>query len=619
VKKILLAIALFSLSFLQPQKASAQQFDQYFIFGDSLVDNGNLFRLTGNQVPPAPYFQGRFSDGPVWSEILGSQFQIVPASTNNFAIGGSSSGNVNTLSGALGTQLPSLPFQVNSQFNQFLTQGTVSPNALFVVSAGANDYLFLPTQLRATNTQTVVNNISNTVTTLIDKGARNIIVSNLPTLGNTPQEQALGTASVSTNLAQSHNQNLNIALGAIARSRSDVNIIPLDLNALFTEVIAKPDRFGLTNVTQPCFDRTAGTLCSNRNQYLFWDGLHPTTVGHQIIAQYAASVINAPKAFIPQGDIALNISKRQVQLIDARLLALRSNVNQDSQSTSGPLGVFLNGDVNFGDRDTTSKYPGYDFTTSGVTAGFDYQVSPGLAVGIALGAVGNDTDLKGNRGSISSDGYNISVYSNYVRDSLYVNGAIGYGGNSFDIKRKTNFNNRTAVGNTDGNQLSVNVNGGYVAKSQNISFGPTAGLRYNRINIDGYTEKGADSLNMRVNDQQADSLILSLGAQAAMTIDAGKDSKIIRNIRANYEHEFANDTRTITSELISQPGIPMRSQSSEPDRDAEAAAFGDRIRLGAGVQMVFSKNLAGAIDYETVIGQDKFSENAVKGEIRYQF
>jgi outer membrane lipase/esterase len=55
----------------------------------------------------------------------------------------------------------------------------------------------------------------------------------------------------------------------------------------------------------------------------------------------------------------------------------------------------------------------------------------------------------------------------------------------------------------------------------------------------------------------------------------------------------------------------MRSQSSEPDRD--------RIRLGAGVQMVFSKNLAGAIDYETVIGQSEFSENAVKGEIRYQF
>ncbi len=116
---------------------------------------------------------------------------------------------------------------------------------------------------------------------------------------------------------------------------------------------------------------------------------------------------------------------------------------------------------------------------------------------------------------------------------------------------------------------------------------------------------------MKVNDQQADSVVLSLGAQAAMTIDAGKDSKIIPNIRASYEHEFANDTRTIVSELVSQPGIPMRSQSDEPDRD--------RIRLGAGIQMVFSQNFSGAIDYETVIGQNDFSDNTVKGEIRYQF
>lgn len=38
------------------------------VFGDSLSDNGNLFAQTGQ--PPAPYFQGRFSNGPVWVEQL---------------------------------------------------------------------------------------------------------------------------------------------------------------------------------------------------------------------------------------------------------------------------------------------------------------------------------------------------------------------------------------------------------------------------------------------------------------------------------------------------------------------------------------------------------------------
>ena len=130
----------------------------------------------------------------------------------------------------LNAQLPSF----SSQINQFVSNiGAVDPNALFAISVGANDYLTQPFALRATNSQVVVNNISTAVNTLIDKGARNIIVSNLPPLGATPQEQALGTAATSNNLSQEHNQNLNIALGAIARNRKDVNIIALDVNAVF--------------------------------------------------------------------------------------------------------------------------------------------------------------------------------------------------------------------------------------------------------------------------------------------------------------------------------------------------------------------------------------------------
>ena len=42
-----------------------------YVFGDSLSDTGNLFALTfGIEPPSPPYFDGRFSDGPVWVETL---------------------------------------------------------------------------------------------------------------------------------------------------------------------------------------------------------------------------------------------------------------------------------------------------------------------------------------------------------------------------------------------------------------------------------------------------------------------------------------------------------------------------------------------------------------------
>ncbi len=86
---------------------------------------------------------------------------------------------------------------------------------------------------------------------------------------------------------------------------------------------------------------------------------------------------------------------------------------------------------------------------------------------------------------------------------------------------------------------------------------------------------------------------------------------MIPHVQSSYEHQFANDSREITTELLTQPGIPLRARTDRPERDY--------VKLGVGTQVVFSPKISGAIDYETIIGRDKVSDNVVKGEIRYQF
>lgn len=603
-KEIPVAIAFSVVSNLLPFKALAGDYDHLFIFGDSLSDNGNLYRITGGTIPLSPpYFQGRFSNGPVWVEVLGSYLNIDANDTNNYAAGGSTSGNTNVLSESLLIPLPSL----SSQINDFASASvTPSSNALFILWAGANDYLIQPREKRATNTQIVVNNLSNAITTLINKGARNIIVPNLPDLGKTPQERSQGTAESTTAAIKSHNSNLNSALQEIAKNRN-VNIIPLDINALFNEVIDQPDRYGLTNINYPCFDQQAGTICPNPDEYLFWDNVHPTDRGHQFIAEYTDAVLNAPVAIVPQAEIALHIAQRQAQLIDDRLSALQ-NTSQ-TQSTDR-RGVFVNGDVNLGSQDASEHHPDYNYRTGGATVGFDYGVTDKLAVGVALGVVNNETELHQNQGDIEIDGYAVSVYSNYVEKNFYSNAVISYGNNDFDIQRQIDFDHRTATAKTDGTQFSVNLKSGYIARSGNISYGPTFSLKYDRINIDGYTETGAGSLNIKVDDQQTESFIVSVGTQAAVELKTSFGS-VIPNIHASYEYQFAPTHRTITTELVTQPGIPMRTQTSESDRDY--------FKLSAGTQILFSKNFASAINYEIMIGREDFSNNAIKGEIRYQF
>ena len=52
----------------------AQPISTVVVFGDSLSDKGNIYEYTKHRMPAAPgYYQGRFSNGPIWPELLANQ------------------------------------------------------------------------------------------------------------------------------------------------------------------------------------------------------------------------------------------------------------------------------------------------------------------------------------------------------------------------------------------------------------------------------------------------------------------------------------------------------------------------------------------------------------------
>ncbi|HAJ03252.1 MAG TPA: autotransporter domain-containing esterase, partial [Brevundimonas sp.] len=114
--------------------ANAQSYDRLVVFGDSLSDNGNLFLLSGGTQPPAPfYFQGRFSTGPVFVELLGF-------SLGRFAAGDSNAGSINYAFGGARTDLSGFPPGMRTQLNAYLGGGgTFDSNDLVSILGGANN------------------------------------------------------------------------------------------------------------------------------------------------------------------------------------------------------------------------------------------------------------------------------------------------------------------------------------------------------------------------------------------------------------------------------------------------------------------------------------------------
>ena len=77
--------------------ASASSFSSVIVYGDSLSDNGNLYALSGDTYPPSPpYYDGRFSNGPVAVEQLAADLGVP---LYDFAVAGATSGVGNYVDG----------------------------------------------------------------------------------------------------------------------------------------------------------------------------------------------------------------------------------------------------------------------------------------------------------------------------------------------------------------------------------------------------------------------------------------------------------------------------------------------------------------------------------------
>lgn len=295
-----------------PMTAQAASFSEIYAFGDSLLDTGNLFEATAGPLPPgspppsavpfpgppypgAPYFDGRFSNGPIWLEYFAPGLGLTPNPDTNFAFGGATSGMSQV-------QFPTIPGLLG-QVSAFTSNVPISdPDALYVLSAGPNDYLFgldptaSPAEIGDKVAETV-GNITQSIVDLAGTGAVSFAVLTVPDLGITPAAAATNPGALSA-ISQIHNgalidsvNALNFALG--------LDITVLDFNEPLYAALDNPAAFGFTNVTDACFDLATLTTCPNPDEYLFWDFVHPSAASQRALGAYALSQFDDP-AHVPE-------------------------------------------------------------------------------------------------------------------------------------------------------------------------------------------------------------------------------------------------------------------------------------------------------------------------------
>ncbi len=323
------------------KRGQVSPYSNIYVFGDSLSDPGNIFNVTTflQQSPELltldipitplspPYFEGRFSNGPVWVEQLAedlgitltpsTELSVVSPETNilssvtviddnplispffngrttsqsvNFAFGGAQTGANG--SGEFGSLIPGLQQQVDWFVNDHLQAlETADPDALYILWAGRNDYNELNI-----NPEPTIDNLEAEIETLYELGARNFLVPNLPDLAQIPvslNPDSPIPPETLTELSNAHNFLLDTTIDELRDSLTGANLVVLNINSLFDDVITNPEDYGLTNTTDSYLDLTTFMPATDESpdEYLFFDALHPTVVGHEIVNDFALSTL----------------------------------------------------------------------------------------------------------------------------------------------------------------------------------------------------------------------------------------------------------------------------------------------------------------------------------------
>jgi phospholipase/lecithinase/hemolysin len=379
------AIALTILSAL-PANAADLDFKSIYSFGDSLSDTGNVYRFSKaqsplNAFPPKPFYsKGRFSNGSIWVDYIAKDLGIeqktfakitlsgdssIPEGGVNFAFGGATTGDTNLGDDIGGGAFLGLSEQIGAYTN-LLGDRSADSEALYTIWAGTNDYVSLlsssgqdiPSQISQT-----VNNLATSITTLADKGARNIVVFNLPSLGKTP----LGASIPGVNpedlntLTAIHNEALAGAVENLNNSQpfqdTNTKVVLFDVNSLFNAVIENPQASGFGNVTDNCTGidfpnvnfvgdfpgwlHCTGKLYKDPKAFLFYDNQHPTTSAHELVADSVLDTLES--AF---GDDYSYYS--QISDTSSRVSATSAIIKQsESASVPEPSSVYVFGAVGF--------------------------------------------------------------------------------------------------------------------------------------------------------------------------------------------------------------------------------------------------------------------------------
>ncbi len=286
----------------------------------------------------------------------------------------------------------------------------------------------------------------------------------------------------------------------------------------------------------------------------------------------------------------------------------------DAGSPLSRLGIFVNGAIELGDRDSTARRDGLDYTTVALTIGADYRITDDIVLGAAFGYADSDGDFD-RGGGIEVESYSGQVFGLYYPlENLSIDVLAGTAWLDYDMRRRVTIPNTlsaTARSDTDARQYYAGVGVTYDVPFEGATISPFGRLDFQRLEVDGFRERGASPANLDVDDQNVNSLTGALGVQASYPISTGFGI-LQPQLRAQWVHQFEDDAEAVNAFFVEDnASTRFNIRTESPDRNW--------IELGASLSLTTIGGFSAFVDYDGTFANDDLDRHRFTAGLRYQF
>lgn len=543
--------------------ASAQSYGRLVVLGDSLSDNGNLYLASGGTQPPSPpYFQGRFSNGRVFTELLGfnaANFNGAVTGSINLAYGGSRTDNN-----------VAFPPGMRQQLTTYLGRGgAFGANDLVSVLGGANNiFQALPTAGVSTNpvaaiTPTLtaaVADLNFLVNDIAGRGAGTILVTNLPRLGITPQFRTSPAAALADYAGSTFNSGLQTALLTTAAARPGTNIILFDLAKVSDLLASSPGRFGLSNVTEACFNGV--TVCANPDSYLYFDGVHPTAAGHRLIATLSGDYLyygDRAAGSTLQGETAY---RHREDALDAAGARMSGHAPWTAGTSISIGGLYDRSETDARATVASAKSDGY---------GAQMTLESGTET-MRFGLTGSyrNADVSAGPTSFELQTLALDAAAGWRSDAMFINVAAGFASDDYNnIERVSALAPIIQTATTRGFSSGARLQGGMWFDAGGIAISPRVAVTYANSDVDGYIEQGAAA-----SYQYRDRSVKGITAEAVLRAEGDMGGFAVF-VEGGYRDSLDDSSDAVRVGIAGNPAQVLSRRFDDP--------FGGSVLASAGL------------------------------------